>query len=294
MQVRASSSSFARLGLFVLALGALAGSAQADVRYLYSTIDGNQEVPPVPTAATGEGIYILNDLLALLQFEITYQNLTSGETQSHFHGPAAPGANGGILHHMPLGTPKVATWFLSAAEVAHLQAGLVYANVHTSSFPAGEIRGQLVDIGRGFCFGDGTGTPCPCANSAGVHEGCRNTTGAGGRLRPAGNLGAGPASLRMIADQLIPGQPVLLFRGNNAIAGGAGAVFGDGLRCVGAGIVRLGVRIPDGTGRAQWLLGSVPVPPLGTFLRYQGWYRDPAGGGVCGSGFNLTNAVELP
>lgn len=293
MHMRVPSIPLAFLGFLIPALALLAPAAEADVRYLYSAIDGNQEVPPVPTAATGQGLYILNDVLGVLEYEITYQNLSSPENMAHFHGPAAPGVNAGILFHLPGGTPKVGSWAVNVAQVGHLLNGLVYVNIHTNLWPGGEIRGQLEVLGRGYCFGDGTGTPCPCANSAGPHEGCRNTSGVGGRLRPAGKLGLAPASLRMVADRLIPGQPVLLFRGGNAVNGGNGTVFGDGLRCVGGGVVRLGVRIPDANGRAQWDLGSVMAPPLGQFLRYQGWYRDPAGGGVCGSGFNLTNGVEL-
>ncbi len=291
MQLRVPSLPLAVLGFLTLALAFPAPAARADVRYLYSAIDGNQEVPPVPTAATGQGLYILNDVLGVLEFEITFQNLSSPENAAHFHGPAPAGASAGVLFNLPAGSPKLGTWPVNATQIGHLLNGLVYANIHTNLWPGGEIRGQLEVLGRGYCFGDGTGTPCPCANSAGPHEGCRNSSGFGGRLRPAGELGPAPASLRMVADRLLPGQPVLLFRGGNAVNGGNGAVFGDGLRCVGGAVVRLGVRIPDASGRAQWDLGSVLAPPPGQFLRYQGWFRDPPS--PCGTGFNLTNGVEL-
>ena len=283
------------LAAAALLLGALSPGADADVRYLYALMDGAQEVPPVATAATGEGIFVLDDALNTLGYEITYQNLSSAETLAHLHGPAPAGSNAGVLHALPLGTPKVGTWPLVPANVADLAAGLVYANVHTVNHSPGEIRGQLEVVGKGYCFGDGSGTPCPCGNMAGPHAGCRNTTGVGGRLRPAGFPDASGANLRFIGDGLIPGQPALLFAGLNQVSGGAGVQFGDGLRCAGGGVSRLGVKTPGATGRVEWGPGLHVAGGWspGDVRRLQGWYRDPAGGGVCGNGFNLTNGVEV-
>ncbi len=97
------------------------------------------------------------------------------------------------------------------------------------------------------------------------------------------------------ASQLLPGQPALLFVGVNAINGGDGIPFGDGLRCVGGGVVRLGAQTPGGNGDANWGPGLGPTGgwTAGDVRRFQTWYRDPAPAGPCGSGFNLTNGVEV-
>ena len=99
--------------------------------------------------------------------------------------------------------------------------------------------------------------------------------------------------LSFSASGLIPGQPVLLFVGNNAVNEGAGIAFGDGLRCAGGGVRRLGVRFCDAAGNARWLggLSATGGWAAGDTRRFQGWYRDALG--PCGSTFNLTQGVEL-
>jgi hypothetical protein len=64
---------------------------------------------------------------------------------AHFHGPAAAGANAGVV--LPFANPASpiegqAT--LTPAQAADLSAGKWYANVHTAANPGGEIRGQML------------------------------------------------------------------------------------------------------------------------------------------------------
>ncbi len=147
--------------------------------------------------------------------------------------------------------------------------------------------------GGGFgttqCFGDGSGTPCPCGNAsaAGAMEGCANSTTTGCALVAyAANGGT------LVASNAIPGQPGLFFQGDNRIGGGAGIVFGDGLRCCGMNLVRLGMVLPDGNGNATFSdVQNVGGAINGETKCYQYWYRDP--GGPCGTGFNLSNAVKI-
>lgn len=99
--------------------------------------------------------------------------------------------------------------------------------------------------------------------------------------------------LVLYASNLLPSQSALLFAGLNAVNGGNGAVFGDGLRCAGGSVVRLGVVSPDLNGAASWGpgLGAAGGWGAGDTRRFQAWYRDP--GGPCGAGFNLTNGWEI-
>jgi hypothetical protein len=147
-----------------------------------------------------------------------------------------------------------------------------------------------------FCFGDGSGTSCPCTNpsAVGAGQGCANSTGEGGRLVCDDGLQASDDDLRAYACGLLAGQPALLFSGEQAVNGGAGVIFGDGLRCAGGNTIRLAVRFADGSGRADWGpgLGATGGWSAGDTRSLQGWYRDPAGS-PCGAGFNLTNGVEL-
>ncbi len=152
-----------------------------------------------------------------------------------------------------------------------------------------------------FCFGDGQGTPCPCGNDndgsvASGQAGCANGSSPGGAaLDAAGSSSLLAADLVMTAVGLPTGEPGLFFQGDNAVNGGSGNVFGDGLRCAGGAVVRLGVRFADGSGQVGSTgidIGVTGGVAPGDTRRYQYWYRDPAGS-PCGSQFNLTNGLTL-
>jgi hypothetical protein len=149
--------------------------------------------------------------------------------------------------------------------------------------------------GTAFCIGDDTGsTICPCGNTGVNGGGCANGSGNGGTLGAIGDASISNDTLVLQSGSLLPNQPCLFFQGNNAINGGDGIHFGDGLRCAGGGVIRLQVRFPDSNGDAQTSL-SVSVKggcSAGDVKRYQNWYRDP-GSSVCGALFNLTNGYEI-
>jgi len=145
-----------------------------------------------------------------------------------------------------------------------------------------------------FCFGDGSGTACPCGNPGSAAAGCANSMGIGAMLSGLGSPSVAQDDLALRADGMLPGQPGLLFAGLNAIDGGHGIPFGDGLRCVGGSIVRLGVRVADALGTAQWGPGLAGAGGWsgGDLRGFELWYRDP-GGSPCGSDFNLSNGVAV-
>jgi hypothetical protein len=157
------------------------------------------------------------------------------------------------------------------------------------------IQLELSPVMTTFCFGDGGGTACPCGNGStpGAEQGCANSSGQGGMLQGSGSTSASADDLGFNASNLLASQPALLFSGLNAVNGGDGIVFGDGLRCAGVSVVRLGVSVPNIGGNAIWgpSLAGVGGWSAGDTRRFQGWYRDP--GGPCGSQFNLTNGVEV-
>lgn len=150
------------------------------------------------------------------------------------------------------------------------------------------------EVGTTYCYGDGSATTCPCFNFGGTGEGCANSTGAGAALVGLGSLSFGADDLACRVTGLIPNQPVLLFAALNAVAGGNGVVFGDGLRCAGGNVRRLGVRIPGPTGQADWGpgLNAAGGWTVGDTRRFQAWYRNPSGS-PCGNGFNLSNGLEI-
>lgn len=86
-----------------------------------------------------------NDVTNILNYSITWQNLTSAVTNMHFH-VGEPGVAGGVDLGIPSpwSSPETGSGIvLNGTQVSNLLAGLWYVNVHTANFGAGEIRGQV-------------------------------------------------------------------------------------------------------------------------------------------------------
>jgi hypothetical protein len=106
-------------------------------------LSGDQEVPPVATAATGGCFAQFN--AAASQLSIVCTHNVSSPVQIHIHR-GGPGVNGPILFDLgdPV-SPVEAVWTgMTPADVADLLAGNLYLNIHASGRPAGEIRGQIL------------------------------------------------------------------------------------------------------------------------------------------------------
>lgn len=171
------------------------------------------------------------------------------------------------------------------------------ASTHHAEVPYGALRIEVhtnlsPTVGTAFCFGDGTGIPCPCGNPGLAGQGCANSTGVGAALDARGSASVTANSLVFTGLDLPPGTPALLFQGDGTTPGG-GLPFGDGLRCVGGGIRRLGLRASDPTGSATWGpgLAGLGAWSAGSTQYFQVWYRDPSG--PCAVGFNLSHGVEV-
>jgi hypothetical protein len=147
-----------------------------------------------------------------------------------------------------------------------------------------------------YCFGDGTPTLCPCGNAGAPGNGCANSLNpAGANLVATGNGSVASDSV-VLTGSGMPNSTCLYFQGTAQIAGGAGSAFGDGLRCAGGSVVRLGTKV-NTAGTSQYPVGADlsitlkgAVPAGGGTRTYQVWYRNAAA--FCTSStFNLTNGV---
>lgn len=155
-----------------------------------------------------------------------------------------------------------------------------------------------------FCFGDGSGAFCPCANSGGIARGCQNSAGTGGALLTV----SGSASLSADTVQFISaGERTtalsIVLQGDTAIAP---VNYGDGLRCTGGDLKRLYVKTavggvvfaPQGSDLSISTRSAAmgALIPLGATRVYQVYYRDgnpsfcPA---PTGSSFNVSNAIAV-
>lgn len=132
--------------LLLAAMLAISAAAQASV--FVTTLTGAEEVPSNSSSASGIVLLIVNDVTGAFSLTGGYLDLDADITAAHIHGPAAPGVNAAVLvplNHTggTLGTLSAVGVF-NATQLPIVLAGLAYVNVHNSSFPGGEIRGQLV------------------------------------------------------------------------------------------------------------------------------------------------------
>lgn len=102
---------------------------------------GFQVVPPNGSTATGNGVVVVDIDANTLTFDLTH-NVT-GETAAHIHGYAGRGANAGVLFTLPTGPDKVGTWNYPENAESNILSGLTYMNIHSATFPGGEIRAQV-------------------------------------------------------------------------------------------------------------------------------------------------------
>jgi hypothetical protein len=141
-----------------------------------------------------------------------------------------------------------------------------------------------------FCFA--TPETCPCNNSFGIAQGCANSSCQGAVLRGSGSDSVSADDLSLTATGLTTG-PGLFFQGNNAVNGGTGVAFGDGLRCVGGRVKRLQVNFSTfGESTSTVSIATKGEVIVGDTKYYQYWYRDP-NVWICDNGFNTTNGYKV-
>jgi hypothetical protein len=106
-------------------------------------LTGDEEVPPVKTAASGSGAFVISP-----DKSVSGSISTTGidATAAHIHeGPA--GKNGPVI--VPLTKGSDNRWSVAAgakltdAQYASYQAGNLYVNVHSAANKGGEIRAQI-------------------------------------------------------------------------------------------------------------------------------------------------------
>jgi hypothetical protein len=160
------------VGSFVCAAASLSAALPAAAQTLHATLESYEEVPAVSSGASGSFRAKIDKQAGAIRWELAYSDLEGSALQAHIHlGQHA--VNGGIsvflctnLSNGPAGTPAcpstngnlngviVASSIvgpngqgLSSGEfdelVAAMRRGVTYVNVHSSTWPGGEIRGQI-------------------------------------------------------------------------------------------------------------------------------------------------------
>ena len=166
---------FARVSLVLAALS-LASQLEAAPILFTATLNGAQEPPPPVrvTPGIGSGLLTLDGNLLTVNVPF-FANLVAPTTDAHIHCCAPPGMNAPVaIGFTPTGFPLGVTagsysntfsllnagiynpMFLAAhggtattaaADLTSaLLSGLTYLNIHTTTYPGGEIRGQVEPI----------------------------------------------------------------------------------------------------------------------------------------------------
>jgi CHRD domain len=158
-----------------LTLAAAPRVIQAQELKLEAKLTGFEEVPALLSTGVGEFTAEVDPTRTSITFTLTYSGLLADATQSHIHFGQRR-VNGGIMVFFctnlatpPVGVPVppncplregTVTGTLRAADVVGplgqgiaplslenvidaIQSGHIYANVHSTRWPGGELRGQV-------------------------------------------------------------------------------------------------------------------------------------------------------
>jgi CHRD domain-containing protein len=140
-----------RITVFVVALAAVFASAtpaQAAQRphttSFIAFMNGHNEVPAADSDATGVALFSLKSNRQLCWVIVTHK-VDGTLTAAHIHAGAA-GTNGPVVVPLSL-WPGCTKLSATVAGALRYHPGAFYANVHSTAFPAGAIRGQLMKAG---------------------------------------------------------------------------------------------------------------------------------------------------
>jgi hypothetical protein len=124
-------------------------------------LTGAQETPAVPSTALGTLDVFYSKETRILTWSVTWTGLTGAVAAMHIHGLAPTGFAAGVVQNIiaasngmatPNATLYPATGKFSGTTLvdgfiikeADLLNGFYYINIHTATYPGGEIRGQIV------------------------------------------------------------------------------------------------------------------------------------------------------
>lgn len=175
------TNNYSKLFAAALALLVAAGPAHADILTYHAKLDGPSEAPPNASPGTGWATVRIDTVTGDIRIRAEFSGLQGPTTAAHIHGPTADPLSGaaGVMTQTPsfIGFPlgvtqgsfdqtyslldsgfyrpgflaaflplynndtALATAAASEAFLASLRDGKAYFNVHSTSFPGGEIRG---------------------------------------------------------------------------------------------------------------------------------------------------------
>jgi len=162
--------------LAAVSLALIATAPRASAQVYVAPLSGANESVANASAGTGWVTVTYDSIAHSLRIQASFADLTGTTTAAHIHAPAAPPFDAAVATQTPslIGFPLGVTMgsvdvtldltfasslrpgyitanggTVAGAEIALAQAlasGLAYFNIHTSSFPGGEVRGNLASV----------------------------------------------------------------------------------------------------------------------------------------------------
>lgn len=148
-----------RMKTSLLTLALVSAAAVSQAQSYMASLDGAQDGGG---ARTGSGIFNMTLTGDVLTITGEFSGLSGTFRDAHIHGAALPGVNAGVLYglasqitlvpDLKAGTINATVQLVNNAnnrgftieqQLAQLNSGQWYFNIHSSTFTGGEIRGQI-------------------------------------------------------------------------------------------------------------------------------------------------------
>lgn len=126
---------------------------------LFTTwLSGDQEVPPRETTGHGQVDLWFDDSTLGWSLSGAFEDLVSDSVAAHIHGPATTEGTAGVLYPLTISLGAQSGIIggfgtFTPEQAGFLRDGLLYVNLHSVMYPAGEIRGQLSSVPDAASFG---------------------------------------------------------------------------------------------------------------------------------------------
>jgi len=140
------------VGVFIAPLPVLSqedsGALGPDIRFM-ATLSADEETAPTESPGSGCAVMVLVRETLEFSWKVTYSRLTSSAIGAHVHGPQNPGMNAGVLFDLAsdgVKSPVNGSVILNEGQLKYILNRRTYVNIHTTNFPAGELRGQIIRI----------------------------------------------------------------------------------------------------------------------------------------------------
>ncbi len=133
----------------ITAIAASAGLAAAATFSFTAELEGSNEIPPNDSPAVGGMNGVFDDTTNIFNFSWEISDTLEGDPSApgaHIH-QGGPDENGPIVFAMANGVwdlDGAASWQVPNDLIDDLFSGNLYLNFHTTAYPGGEVRGQIV------------------------------------------------------------------------------------------------------------------------------------------------------